>query len=231
MQKKILHQVKNGLIVSCQALEDEPLHSSFIMGKMALAAEQGGAVGIRGNSRADIEEIRKNVNLPIIGIVKRNYPDSEVFITATIDEVEELAASGCEMAALDATDRLRPNNTELSLLIKNIKSKYPNLALMADISTVEEAITAESLGFDCISTTLVGYTKETEGKMVYEDDFQILKDILKVVNIPVIAEGNILTPEMAKRCIQVGAHSVVVGGAITRPQQITKRFATCMNNI
>ncbi|PLR85134.1 N-acetylmannosamine-6-phosphate 2-epimerase [Bacillus canaveralius] len=224
----MLQQVKNNLIVSCQALQDEPLHSSMIMGRMALAAQQGGAAGIRSNTKADIEEIKKTVNLPVIGIVKRNYPDSEVFITPTMPEIDEVAASGSEMAALDATNRWRPNGVKLSDLIKEVREKYPHLLLMADISTVDEAVTAEEFGFDCVSTTLIGYTNETEGQKVYENDFEILKNIVKSVKIPVIAEGSILTPEMAKRCLEVGAHSVVVGGAITRPQQITRRFTEYM---
>ncbi|PLR84371.1 N-acetylmannosamine-6-phosphate 2-epimerase [Bacillus sp. V33-4] len=224
----MLQQVKNNLIVSCQALQDEPLHSSMIMGRMALAAQQGGAAGIRANTKADIEEIKKTINLPIIGIVKRNYPDSEVFITPTMPEIDEVAASGSEMAALDATNRWRPNGVKLSDLIKEVREKYPHLLLMADISTVDEAVTAEEFGFDCVSTTLIGYTNETEGQKVYENDFEILKNIVKSVKIPVIAEGSILTPEMAKRCLEVGAHSVVVGGAITRPQQITRRFTEYM---
>ncbi|WP_219620951.1 N-acetylmannosamine-6-phosphate 2-epimerase [Bacillus sp. V3-13] len=224
----MLQQVKNNLIVSCQALEDEPLHSSMIMGRMALAAQQGGAAGIRANTRADIEEIKKTVDLPVIGIVKRKYPDSEVFITPTIEEIDEVTASGSEMAALDATNRTRPNGAKLFDLIKDVREKYPHLLLMADISTLDEAINAEELGFDCVSTTLIGYTNETEGRKVYENDFEILKKIVKSVKVPVIAEGSILTPEMAKRCLEVGAHSVVVGGAITRPQQITQRFTEHM---
>ena len=224
----MLEKVKGNLIVSCQALPDEPLHSSFIMSKMALAALQGGAKGIRANSKADIIAIKKEVGLPVVGIVKRDYEDSSVFITATYKEIDELIESDCEMIAMDATNRKRPNNIELAELVSYTREKNSKIQLMADIATLEEAVQAEQLGFDCISTTLHGYTEITKGKKLYHDDFKFLKDVLEDVNIPVIAEGNVITPEMYKRCMELGAYSSVVGGAITRPKEITKRFIEMM---
>jgi N-acylglucosamine-6-phosphate 2-epimerase len=221
----MLEQIKKGLVVSCQALENEPLHSSFIMSKMALAAKQGGATGIRANSKHDIIEIKKEVDLPVVGIVKRDYADSEVFITPTKREVDELIESGCEMIAMDATLRERPNGESLSDLVSYVKENHPHIQLMADISSLEDALEAERLAFDCVSTTLYGYTNETKGCKLYENDFEFIKIILNNVSIPVVAEGNIMTPEMAREVLRLGAHSVVVGGAITRPQQITIRFA------
>ncbi|CDQ38830.1 MULTISPECIES: N-acetylmannosamine-6-phosphate 2-epimerase [Virgibacillus] len=220
----MLAQVKNGLIVSCQALPDEPLHSSFIMSKLALAAFQGGACGIRANTKEDIVEIKKEVPLPIIGIVKRDYQGSSVFITATKKEIDELIESGCEMIAMDATDRRRPKSATIRDIIKHTNRSAPHVELMADIATVEEAISAQKLGFDCISTTLHGYTEGTNGKKLYDDDFSFLKKVIEHVSIPVIAEGNIVTPDMYKRCKEIGAFACVVGGAITRPKEITKRF-------
>lgn len=213
----------NNLIVSCQALEDESLHSSFIMSRMALAASQGGAKGIRANSKADIVTIKKEVNLPIIGIVKRNYPGSDVFITATSLEVNELIESGCEVIALDATMNSRPKES-LEEIINHVKAYAPQVELMADISTVKEAEIAEKLGFDYIGTTLHGYTDSTKGKKIYDDDFSFLKEILNKVETPVVAEGNIVTPEMLRRTFELGAYTSVVGGAITRPKEITNRF-------
>ena len=224
----MLEKIKGNLIVSCQALPDEPLHSSFIMSKMALAALQGGAKGIRANSKADIIAIKKEVDLPVVGIVKRDYEDSSVFITATYKEIDELIESDCEMIAMDATNRKRPNNIELAELVSYTREKNSNIQIMADIATLEEAVQAEQLGFDCISTTLHGYTEITKGKKLYHDDFKFLKDVLEHVNIPVIAEGNVITPEMYKRCMELGAYSSVVGGAITRPKEITKRFIEMM---
>lgn len=224
----MLEQVKNKLIVSCQALDNEPLHSAYIMGRMAVAAKQGGASGIRANSAVDIIEIKKTVDLPVIGIVKRDYPDSKVFITATMKEVEELIATNCEMIALDATCRKRPNGESLADFVAAIKKNYPNQLLMADIATLAEAVEAEKLGFDCVSTTLIGYTEESIQDDVAENDFEKLREILAQIKIPVIAEGNINTPEKAKRCQELGVHSIVVGGAITRPQLITKTFVDAL---
>ncbi|MCG7338034.1 N-acetylmannosamine-6-phosphate 2-epimerase [Staphylococcus sp. ACRSN] len=218
-----------GLIVSCQALEDEPLHSSYIMSKMALAAYQGGAVGIRANSKEDIIAIQKEVNLPIIGIVKRNYKGSNVFITATRREVDELIDSGCEVIALDATMQTRPNES-LEDLVHYIRTKAPNVEIMADISTLEEAVNADVLAFDYIGTTLRGYTTYTKNHVLYEDNFQFLKEVLAHVNAKVIAEGNVITPEMLKIVNQLGVHCTVVGSAITRPKEITQRFVKALTN-
>lgn len=218
-----------GLIVSCQALADEPLYSSFIMSKMALAAYQGGAVGIRANSKDDIIAIKKEVDLPIIGIVKRDYPGSKVFITATRTEVDELLDSGCDVIALDATAQPRPNES-LADLVKYIRNKAPHIEIMADISTIEEAQHADALGFDYIGTTLRGYTEYTHGHVLYEDNFQFLKDVLSNVHAKVIAEGNVITPEMLQIVDRLGVHCTVVGSAITRPKEITQRFVNVLKN-
>lgn len=220
----MLDKIKGGLVVSCQALADEPLHSSFIMSKMAKAAEEGGAVGIRANSKEDILAIQAETSLPIIGIVKRDYADSKVFITATLKEVDELMETGCDMIALDATKQSRPNGETLESLINNIREKYGNILLMADTSTLEEGIEAERLGFDVVSTTLVGYTDYTNDLDIFSDHYALLQDYLDTIKVPVIAEGNVDTPEKAKKCLSLGVHSVVVGSAITRPQLITERF-------
>lgn len=226
----MLEQIKGKLVVSCQALENEPLHSPFIMAKMALAAAEGGAAGIRANSVVDIEAIKQQVALPVIGLIKRDYPDSEVFITPTLREVEELIAAAPGMIALDATQRPRPGGETLAQLVAAIRARWPALLLMADIASVEEALIAEQLGFDCVGTTLYGYTPQTKGHTLPESDFALLKAVLAAVAIPVIAEGNVDTPERAARCLALGAHAVVVGGAITRPQQITRRFTDAIKS-
>ncbi|EKY3087051.1 N-acetylmannosamine-6-phosphate 2-epimerase [Cronobacter dublinensis] len=226
----MLEQIKGKLVVSCQALENEPLHSPFIMGRMALAAAQGGAAGIRANSVADIAAIKQQVSLPVIGIIKRDYPGSEVFITATMREVTELMRAAPEMIALDATARARPDGETLEQLVRRIRRDFPEVLLMADISDVDEAVAADALGFDCVGTTLYGYTAPTRGHRLPENDFALLKDVLAAVALPVIAEGNVDTPERAARCLSLGAHAVVVGGAITRPQQITRRFTDALGS-
>ncbi|MBQ7839240.1 MAG: N-acetylmannosamine-6-phosphate 2-epimerase [Lachnospiraceae bacterium] len=226
--KDKIEALKGNLIVSCQALEHEPLHSSFIMGRMALAAKVGGAYGIRANSKEDIKEIKSVVDLPIIGIVKRNYEDSKVYITPTLKEVEELMEAAPEIIAVDATNALRPGNITLDEFFYSVKAKYPNQLLMADCSTVEEAVHADELGFDFIGTTLVGYTEQSQNHSIEANDFEILRTILGKVKHKVIAEGNINTPKKARRVIELGAYCVVVGSAITRPQLITKEFTDAL---
>ncbi len=221
--------LNKGLVVSCQALEDEPLHSSFIMGRMAKAALEGGAKGIRANSVEDVLEIKSIVDIPIIGIIKQDYEDSDVFITPTLKEVEALAKTGVGIVALDATHSTRPNGLVLTDLVKEIRLKYPHLEIMADCSTLEEAIFADQIGFDYIGTTLVGYTKQSKGTLIEANDFELIKKILDNVKAPVIAEGNIDTPDKARRVLELGCYSVVVGSAITRPQLITKKFSEEIN--
>ncbi|MEG0377440.1 MAG: N-acetylmannosamine-6-phosphate 2-epimerase [Eubacterium sp.] len=217
-------EIEKQLIVSCQALPEEPLHSSFIMGRMARAAKEGGAKGIRANTKADIEEIRQNVTLPIIGIVKKNYDDSKVYITPTIKEVDELVEAKADIIAMDATINSRPGGQSLDNFFKTVKNNYPKQLFMADCSTVQEAVHAAEIGFDFIGTTLVGYTEQSAGMKIENNDFEIIRDIISKVQTPVIAEGNIDTPEKAARVLELGCYSVVVGSIITRPQLITKRF-------
>ena len=227
MENKI-EQLKGKLIVSCQALPHEPLHSSFIMGRMAVAAKEGGALGIRANTKEDIAEIKKQVDLPVIGIVKRDYEDSKIYITPTMKEMEELMEVRPEIIALDATGAGRPGGLSLDEFFKQIKERYPNQLLMADCSTVEEALHADALGFDFIGTTLVGYTEQSKNDKIEANDFEIIREIVAKVKHRVIAEGNINTPEKARRVIELGAFSVVVGSIITRPQLITKAFAEAL---
>ena len=225
---KCLERLRGHLIVSCQALPEEPLHSSFIMGRMALAAMQGGASGIRANTKEDIAEIRRNVDLPIIGIVKRDYEDSQVYITPTMKEIDELMEVKPEIIAVQAGIELRPEGKTLDEFYREIREKYPNQPLMADCSTIEEALHADELGFDFIGTTMVGYTEQSRGDRIEANDFEIMRTILEKVTHPVIAEGNINTPEKAKRVIELGCFSVVVGSIITRPQVITKTFTDAL---
>lgn len=224
MNQKI-EQLKGKLIVSCQALPNEPLHSSFIMGRMARAAKEGGALGIRANSVEDIREIKTQVDLPVIGIIKRDYEDSKVYITPTMKEIDELMEVKPDIIAVDATISVRPGGLTLDDFYTQIKAKYPEQLLMADCSTVEEALHADELGFDFIGTTLVGYTEQSKGHKIEANDFEILREILAKAKHRVIAEGNINTPEKCRRVIDLGSFSVVVGSIITRPQLITKAFA------
>lgn len=224
MGDSYFQQIHGGLIVSCQALEDEPLHGGDTMAKMALAAEQGGAIGIRANSVHDIAAIKRVTRLPIIGIIKRDYDDSGVYITPTLREVRELMATGVDVIALDATRSPRPHGETLEELVAYMKEHGQKV--MADISTLEEALYAESLGVDCISTTLSGYTPYSPQQK--DPDFALLQEAVRRISIPVIGEGRINTPEQAAFCLKLGAHAVVVGSAITRPKLITEKFASAV---
>lgn len=219
------------LIVSCQALPEEPLHSSFIMGRMALAAKEGGAGGIRANSLEDIREIQRVVDLPIIGIIKRDYPGSPVRITPTLREVDELMEAEPGVIAVDATCRIRPDGSTLEEFYAKVREKYPRQKLMADCSTLEEMLRADALGFDFIGTTLVGYTQESQGHKIEADDFELIRQIVKLARHPVIGEGNLNTPEKARRAMELGVYSVVVGSAITRPQWITENFVQALEQL
>lgn len=221
--KEILDKIKGGLIVSCQALASEPLYDSYIMSKMALAAKLGGAVGIRANTVVDIKAIKEKVDLPLIGIIKQEYDDSDVYITPTMKEVDALVETGCEIIAIDATNRLRPNGETLEAFFTKVGEKYPNQLFMADTSCFDEGKKAEELGFNLIGTTMAGYTPYTKGTPL--PDFNLMQRYVSELHTPVIAEGGIWVPEQLKKAIDIGVHSAVVGTAITRPRDITKHFA------
>lgn len=227
MDKRV-ESLRGKLIVSCQALPEEPLHSSYIMGRMAVAAKMGGAAGIRANTKEDIRQIQEETRLPIIGIVKRDYEGSRVYITPTMKEIKELMEVKPEIIAMDATGALRPGDKSLEAFFREVKAEYPVQLFMADCSTVEEAVYADRLGFDFIGTTMVGYTPQSAGLRIENNDFEIIRSILAQVKHPVIAEGNINTPQKARRVIDLGCYSVVVGSIITRPQLITKSFADAL---
>lgn len=222
MNNDILSKIKGGLIVSCQALENEPLHSSYIMQRMAVAAMQGGAVGIRANTIEDIVKIKEHVKLPVIGIIKKEYEDCDVYITPTIKEVDELAKTGVEIIAMDSTKRKRPKKKTLDEFFSEVRAKYPNQLFMADCSDFEEGMHAAELGFDIIGTTMCGYTEYT--KNVQIPDYNMIEALVKKCGKPVIAEGGIWTPQQLQQVMNLGVVAAVVGTAITRPYEITKRF-------
>lgn len=216
-----LTQIKHRLIVSCQALPDEPLYSDFIMSRLALAAAQGGAAAIRANSVVDINAIQKTVSLPVFGIIKRDYPDSAIYITATMNEVKELLeGTTAEVIALDATARPRPNGEAIQPMIDVIHAA--GRLAMADISNLAEGIAADKRGFDLISTTMSGYTPYTPERD--SPDLELVAQLSRAVETPVIMEGHTWLPEDVAAAFEAGAYSAVVGGAITRPKQITAHY-------
>ena len=223
---EILNQIKGGLIVSCQALPTEPLYDSYIMSKMAWAAYLGGAVGIRANTVVDIKAIKEKVDLPVIGIIKVEYEDSDVYITPTMKEVDALVEIGCEIIALDATNRVRPGGITFEEFFKEVRAKYPDQLFMADTSCFEEGKLAEELGMDLIGTTMAGYTPYTKGRVL--PDCELIERYAKELHTPVIAEGGIWVPEDLVNVYKAGAFGAVCGTAITRPMDITKRFVKAL---
>lgn len=222
----ILDQVKGGLIVSCQALKEEPLYSSYIMSRMAYAAMLGGAVGIRANTIPDITEIKKTVDLPVIGIIKEVYGDCDVYISPTMKEIDALVECGVSIIATDATARQRPDGKTLDEFFAEVRAKYPDQLFMADCSSYEEGIHAAEIGFDLIGTTMNGYTDYTKG--VELPNIDLMKRLSESCGKPVIAEGGIWTPDQLKAALDAGVWAAVIGGAITRPMEITKRFTAAI---
>ncbi|GIP32744.1 putative N-acetylmannosamine-6-phosphate 2-epimerase [Paenibacillus sp. J2TS4] len=208
--------------MSCQALEGESLYGSNIMAAMAQAAERGGAVGIRANTPEDIKAIKEVCSLPVIGLYKQDYPDSAVYITPTFKEVSEIIEAGAEIVAMDATKQPRPNGETLAGLISQIREHYPQTLILADVSTYEEGVQAMELGVDLVSTTLSGYTPYSLQQE--EPDIELVGKLAGLKRTPVLAEGRIWTVEQCQECFRQGAYAVIIGTAITRPTEITKRF-------
>lgn len=227
--KEVFNKLRGGLVVSCQALEDEPLYSSYIMSRMAYAAKEGGAVGIRANTPEDIQEIKKTVDLPVIGLYKQVYEDSDVYITPTIEAVDALMEVGPDIIAMDATDRLRPEGVTLDEFFIKLRKKYPDMLFMADCASIEEGIHAAKLGFDIIGTTMSGYTEATKGTVL--PNFSMMRELVKQIQVPVIAEGGIWNPDELKTAMNTGVLAAVVGTAITRPRDITRRFVSAINSM
>lgn len=226
MREEIAAKIKGGLIVSCQALPTEPLYSSYIMGRMAYAAMEGGAVGIRANTPQDIAEIKKTVDLPVIGLYKVVTEGSDVYITPTMAEIDALMEVGPDIIAADATDRMRANGMTIREFFPQVREKYPDMLFMADCSTYEDALRAQELGFDFAGTTLCGYTKETEGTQI--PCYEMLRKMCGNLTIPVIAEGGIWERAQLQEAFACGIHAAVVGTAITRPRDITRRFVNAI---
>ncbi len=212
---------KPALIVSCQARDDNPLTGPHFMQAMALAAIQGGAHGIRANGIDDIAAIRAITKLPIIGLLKKDLEHFAVYITPDLPSIEAVANAGADMIALDATHQNRP--VTLEVLFQEIHAL--GKLVFADCATLQDALRAEQLGANYISTTMAGYTPETLGRKTNGPDFEVLGQIVEAVNIPVVAEGRFWTPEQMQQAFVLGATGVVVGTAITNPRDITKHFA------
>lgn len=225
MTHPTIEKLKGKLVISCQALPGEPLYreEGGVMTLMAKAALEAGAVAIRAQGITDIQQIKAAFDVPIIGIIKRNYDGYDSYITATMQEVDELVEVGSDIIALDATLRQRGDGTTVNEFVKAIKEKYPEQLLMADISTLEEGLNAAKMGFDLIGTTMNGYTPYTQGE-TEGPNFELMKQLVEQTGVPIVAEGKIHTPEDLAKAFEQGIYTAVVGGAITRPLEIAKRF-------
>lgn len=216
-----IDQVRGSLIVSCQALPGEPLHGAEIMARMAMAAAQGGAVAIRANTPPDIRAIHAAVTLPIIGLFKEDIAGYPVYITPTVAHAAAVAEAGAAVIAIDATARPRPEPLTLAQFVASIHERTGKL-VMADVATLEEGLAAEAAGVDVVSTTMSGYTDDSP----YQEapDLALVAALARRLHVPLIAEGRYHTPEQVAQALAAGAIAVVVGGAITRPQEITRRY-------
>lgn len=218
-------RLKNKVVVSVQAMPNEPLYVENCMVAMMKSVVKGGAGGLRVAGVRDVKNAKALTDIPVIGITKpevipQNFKEI-VYITPTLNDVISLIDAGADIIAFDGTQRPRPNKSTLSEMIKYIHINKK--IAMADISTLDEGIEVAKLGADILSTTLAGYTLESKDSP-QGPDFPLLEALVKEVEVPVILEGRIWTPEEVDKAFAIGAHSVVIGSAITRPQLITKRF-------
>lgn len=223
-KKELLDAIHGRMIVSCQAVKGEPLYveEKSVMYLMARAAKQAGATMIRTSGVRDVVAIKEETGLPVIGLIKIQYEGYDAYITPTMKEVDELVEAGADIVALDCTIRKRGDGTTINEFITQIKEKYPDLMLMADVSNYEEGVNAWKCGVDIVGTTMSGYTPYTEAKD--EPDYELMSHLAADLDIPVIGEGKIHSPEEAVKALSTGVWAIVVGGAITRPLEIAQRF-------
>jgi len=223
-KRDLIESLKNGLIVSCQVQKDDPIYTDDIVIKMAEAAAWAGAVAIRANSPEQIKAIKEKVDLPIIGLYKIWNDDTDVFITPTLEAAKQVWEAGAEIIALDCTSQITHEKTKAYELLPILKKEIQDAIIFADVSNYDEAKRAIELGADIVAPTLYGYTEET--KHIEEPNLREFARMCRDFkdDAYVMMEGHLYTPEDAMKCIYLGAHSVVVGSAITRPHLIAKRF-------
>lgn len=224
--QNVIESLSGRLIVSCQALPDEPLYGAVYMTAMARAAAMGGAGGIRANGADNIAAIRAAVALPILGINKRRVAGFEVFITPDYEDARLVVEAGAEIVALDGSAGARPGGESLAQIIGRIHDEL-NAVVMADCSCLEDGLYAEAAGADIVATTLAGYSKHGRPKMP-GPDLDLITQLVGEVKKPVIAEGRFHEPREVAEAFERGVYAVVVGTAITRPSEITKRFVEAL---
>ena len=223
-KQEFFDRIRGQMIISCQAVPGEPLYveEKSIMYLMARAAKMAGSPAIRTSSIRDVIAIKEETGLPVIGLVKIQYPGYEGYITPTMKEVDELVEADSDVVALDCTLRRRGDGTSVNDFIRDIREKYPDIILMADISNYEEGVNAWKCGVDIVGTTMSGYTDYTP--KLDGPDYELMRRLAADLDIPVIGEGKIHTPVQAVAALDTGVWSIVVGGAITRPLEIAGRF-------
>ena len=220
--EQVFQRIQHGLIASCQPVDDGPMDKPEIVAAMAQASVIGGAAGIRIEGVENLKAARPTVQVPIIGIVKRDLPDSPIRITPFLHDIEALAKAGADIIAVDGTHRPRP--VELESAVKKIHEL--GCLAMADCSNLEEGLHCQKLGFDIIGSTMSGYTG---GVVPKEPDYQLVKD-LKKAGCRVMAEGRYNTPGLAKTAIEIGADFVTVGSALTRLEHLVSWFAAAVKS-
>ncbi|MFD2263111.1 N-acetylmannosamine-6-phosphate 2-epimerase [Lacibacterium aquatile] len=215
---------KGSLVVSAQAREDNPLHGPIYMAAMALAARDGGASTIRANGPEDIAAIKAVCDLPIIGISKLWDARFPVYITPNRATADKIKAAGAEIIGIDATQRPRDGGP-VEELIAYIRDDL-KCEVFADVDTLENGLKAAAARPTYVATTMAGYTDETEARKGSGPDFELLEALVRATDIPVVAEGRFWEPSQVARALELGAHAVVIGTAITNPRDITRRFVT-----
>lgn len=233
MTKRELFSIMKGtIIVSCQATPGEPLYmrDQSVMYLMARAAKQAGAKMIRTSSVRDIVEIKEETGLPVIGLIKREYPGYTGRITMTMREVDECMEAMADIVSIDCTDCERGDGLTAPEFLREVKKKYPNIIIMADCATLEEAVAAYEAGADLVGSTMNGYTPQT-AHCKGDPNYELVEQMVAKLPCPVIAEGRVHTPEQARRMLELGAWAVVVGGAITRPLEIATRFMNAVKDM
>ena len=226
--KELFDKLKHGLIVSCQAEDNDPFNTPAGVTLFARAAEMGGAAAIRSCGIRKTEEIIRNIGLPVIGITKSQFDDGYVKITRSAEDVSKLFEIGCEMVAIDGTLRFWDGLTGPEFIAR-MKEKHRK-PIMADISCLKDAMNSAEAGADCLSTTLNGYTAETAADNDGKPHLELIKELSKKIKIPIIAEGRISSPEDAKAALDAGAFAVVVGTVITRPRVMTMKYVEKMKD-
>ena len=231
-KQELFDLIRGTIVVSCQATPGEPLYmkDQSIMYLMARAAKQAGAKMIRTSSVRDIVEIKEETGLPVIGLIKREYPGDTGRITMTMREVDECMEAMADIVSIDCTFNERGDGLTPGEFLAKVKEKYPNIIIMADCATLEEAVAAYEAGADLVGSTMNGYTPQTRD-CKGEPNYELVRDMVAALPCPVIAEGRVHTPEQARKMLQLGAWAVVVGGAITRPLEIATRFMDAVKDL